>query len=277
MMRKKTISGDAVFTYVVLIIFFVVVVYPLVWMFYSSFKPQWEIFANPFALPKQWVFDNYLKAWVTGHFGLYFLNSVIVTGPSVLGIVFLSSLAGYGFARFRFKGDTALFLFFLVGIILPPQAIIIPAFLVVSKLGLLNTYWGLIFTHFSWTPIAMFIIRAFFLSVPKEIIDSAKIDGCSEFHIYLRIALPLAKPAIAAVAIFYFVWVWNDFIYPLVYIQEESMNTIPLGVMLFKGKYQVDWGLQCAGLTIATVPAIIFYLIFQDKFVKGLTAGAVKG
>lgn len=277
MAYRKYDNISKVFTYVVFGVFFAIVSYPLIWTFYSSFKPQWEIFVNPFSLPSKWFFGNYTKAWTRGNFRIYFANSLIITIPSVLGILALSSLAGYAFARFRFKGDKFLFLFFLVGIMVPPQAIIIFAFQVVAKLRLLNSYVGLIFTYLSWASVGIFITRAFFLSLPKEIVEAAKIDGCSEFKIYLKIALPLSKPAIATVAIFYFVWVWNDFIYPLIYVQDETMNTIPLGIMLFRGRYQVDWGLQCAGLSIATFPALIVYLIFQDKFVKGLTAGALKG
>jgi ABC-type glycerol-3-phosphate transport system permease component len=189
----------------------------------------------------------------------------------------VSSLAAYSFARFRFRGKNAMFLFFLIGIMVPPQAIIIPAFQIVARLGLINTYTGLIFTYLSWCPVGIFILRTFFESLPSEIEDAAKIDGCSSLDLFWRIALPLAQPALATVAIFYFVWVWNDFIYPLLYLQRDTMNTIPLGLMLFQGRYQVDWGMQTAALSIATFVPVIFYLIFQDKFVRGLTAGAVKG
>jgi len=205
------------------------------------------------------------------------MNSVIVTVPSVLGVLAVSSLAAFSFARFRFKGDNALFLFFLLGIMVPPQAIVIPAFQIVSTLGLISNFLSLIFTYLSWCPVGIFILRSFFRSIPQEIMDAARIDGCSSFGTYWRIALPLSKPALATVAIFYFVWVWNDFLYPLLYLQKDTMSTIPMGLMLFAGRYQVDWGMQTAALSIATFAPITFYLIFQDKFVKGLTAGAVKG
>jgi ABC-type glycerol-3-phosphate transport system permease component len=246
-------------------------------MLYSSFKNQWQIYANPYALPRSLDPANYIKAWKTGDFKLFFTNSVIVTVPSVVGLIVISSLAAYSFARYKFKGDKFLFLFFLFGIMVPPQAIVIPAFQVVYRLHLLNNYLGLIFTYLGWCSFGIFILRTFFSSFPKEIEDAAKMDGCSSFGIFLRIAFPLAKPALATVSIFYFVWVWNDFLYPLLYLQRESMNTIPLGLMLFQGRYLSDWSMQTAALSIATIIPIIFYLIFQDKFVKGLTAGAVKG
>jgi ABC-type glycerol-3-phosphate transport system permease component len=159
----------------------------------------------------------------------------------------------------------------------PPQAIVIPAFQIVSRLGLINNYLGLIFTYLSWCPVAIFILTTFFRSMPAEIEDAAKIDGAGPLDIFWRIALPLAQPALATVAIFYFVWVWNDFMYPLLYLQRDTMSTIPMGLMLFNGRYQVDWGMQTAALSIATFVPLIFYMIFQDKFVKGLTAGAIKG
>ena len=268
---------SAAITYFIFGFLFLVVLYPMIWMFYTSFKEQWQIFEDPFALPAELNLTNYVNAWTKGNFRLYFANSVIITLPSVLGILLVSSLAAYAFARFRFRGSTFLFIFFLIGIMVPPQAIVIPAFQIVSRMKLINTYWGLIFTYLSWCPVGIFIMTTFFRGLPLEIEDAAKIDGASALGIFWRIALPLAKPALATVAIFYFVWVWNDFMYPLLYLQTDVMSTIPMGLMLFNGRYQVDWGMQTAALSIATFVPIFFYMIFQDKFVKGLTAGAVKG
>ena len=267
----------AALIYLIFLLFLLVVLYPMFWMFYTSFKEQWQIFADPFAFPESFNLANYAKAWTTGNFRLYFANSVSITLPSVLGILAVSSLAAYAFARFQFRGSNAIFIFFLIGIMVPPQAIVIPAFQIVSRLGLINNFLGLIFTYLSWCPVGIFIMTTFFRGLPIEIEDAAKIDGASALGIFWRIALPLAKPALATVAIFYFVWVWNDFMYPLLYLQNDKHNTIPMGLMLFNGKYQVDWGMQTAALSIATFVPISFYMVFQDKFVKGLTAGAVKG
>lgn len=264
-------------TYVIFIIVLIAVIFPLFWMFYSSFKDQWQIFANPFALPEAIKFDNYINAWNAGNFNLYFLNSVIVTVPSVLAVLAVSSLAGYAFARFTFVGNRALFVFFLIGIMVPPQAVIIPAFLIVSRLGLMNNFLALILTYLSWCPVGIFILATFFRSLPQEIEDAAKVDGANAFDVFWRIALPLAKPALATVAIFYFVWVWNDFLYPLLYLQSDTMSTIPMGLMLFNGRYRTDWGMMTAALSIAVAVPLVFYMIFQDKFVRGLTAGALKG
>jgi ABC-type glycerol-3-phosphate transport system permease component len=266
-----------IITYIIFILVFIAVIYPLFWMFYSSLKDQWQIFADPFALPQTIKFDNYINAWNVGDFNLYFLNSIIVTVPSVIGVLAVSSLAGYAFARFKFVGSRAFFIFFLIGIMVPPQAVIIPAFLIVSRLGLMNNFLALILTYLSWCPVGIFILATFFRSLPEEIEDAAKVDGASAFDVFWRIALPLAKPALATVAIFYFVWVWNDFLYPLLYLQSDTMSTIPMGLMLFNGRYRTDWGMMTAALSIAVAVPLVFYMIFQDKFVRGLTAGALKG
>lgn len=274
--KLARISGVAA-SYFIFIAVFVLVLYPLIWMFYSSFKTQWEIFGSPFGLPKRLNFDNYVEAWTTGNFGRYFFNSVFVTIPSVFGVLLISALAAFAFARFKFRGNNALFYFILIGIMVPPQSIVIPAFQLVSRLHLINNFASLFFTYMSWCPVGIFILRAFFKSLPEELLDAAKVDGASSLRMFWQIALPLAKPALATVAIFYFVWVWNDFIYPLLYLQDSAKSTIPLGLMLFRGQYRTDWGLQAAALSIASFVPILFYMLFQDKFVKGLTAGAVKG
>jgi ABC-type glycerol-3-phosphate transport system permease component len=263
--------------YLVFAVFTVVVLYPLIWMFYTSFKEQWQIFQDPFALPGSLNMANYKEAWTRGNFGLYFFNSVFVTIPSVLGILLVSSLAAYAFARFKFRGSTALFYLILIGIMVPPQAIVIPAFLLVSRLGLINNFASLFFTYLSWCPVGIFILHAFFKSLPEELLDAARVDGAGKFRVFWQIALPLAKPALATVAIFYFVWVWNDFLYPLLYLQDDKKSTVPLGLMLFRGQYQTNWGLQTAALSIASFVPLLFYMLFQDKFVKGMTAGALKG
>jgi len=276
MFSKKKMHVVSMVAYIIFIGIFLIVIYPLLWTISSSFKPLWQIIASPFSLPNKFFTENYVQAWTEGHFGIYFLNSVIITIPSVFGILFFSSLAAYSFARFRFKGNKAVFLFFLAGMMVSPQSIIIPSFVLMSKMRLTNTYFAPIFTFLSWGQMAVLILRAAFASLPKEIIEAAKIDGCSEFTVYWRIALPLIKPSVAAVVIFYFVWVWNNLLYSLVYLTDDNMLTIPVGLLRFQGAYSTNWGQQCAALSIAILPILIFYLLFQDKFVRGLTAGAVK-
>jgi raffinose/stachyose/melibiose transport system permease protein len=274
---RVTRSLGATITYAIFVVVAVIVLYPLIWMFYTSFKEQWEIFQDPFSLPTSLNLANYVEAWTTGNFGRFFFNSIFVTFPSVVGILLVSALAAYAFARFRFRGSSILFYLILIGIMVPPQAIVIPAFLLVSRLGLINSFAALFLTYLSWCPVGIFILHAFFKSLPEELLDAARVDGAGSFRVFWQIALPLAKPALATVAIFYFVWVWNDFLYPLLYLQEDTMSTIPLGLMLFRGQYQTNWGLQTAALSIASFVPLAFYMLFQDKFVKGMTAGALKG
>jgi len=274
---RLTRSLSMIVTYAIFVMVAIIVLYPLIWMFYTSFKEQWEIFRDPFSLPTSLNLANYVEAWTRGSFGRFFFNSVLVTIPSVAGILLVSSLAAYAFARFTFRGSSVLFYAILIGIMVPPQAIVIPAFLLVARLGLINSFAALFLTYLSWCPVGIFILHAFFKSLPQELLDAARIDGAGSFRVFWEIALPLAKPALATVSIFYFVWVWNDFIYPLLYLQDDAMSTIPLGLMLFRGQYQTNWGLQAAALSIASFVPLAFYLLFQDKFVKGVTAGALKG
>jgi ABC-type glycerol-3-phosphate transport system permease component len=199
--RLAKTSGHLL-TYCIFLAVFVVVIFPLVWMLYTSFKQQWQIFADPFALPTSLDPTNYIKAWNTGDFNRFFFNSVFVTIPSVLGILLVSALAAFAFARFRFRGSNALFYFILIGIMVPPQAIIIPAFQLVSGLGLINSFAALFLTYLSWCPVGIFILRAFFKSLPEDLYDAAKVDGASAFRTFWQIALPLAKPALATVSIF---------------------------------------------------------------------------
>lgn len=274
---RFTRTLSMIVTYAIFLMVAIIVLYPLLWMFYTSFKEQWEIFEDPFSLPTSLNLANYVEAWTRGNFGRFFFNSVLVTIPSVAGILLVSALAAYAFARLRFRGSTVLFYLILIGIMVPPQAIIIPAFLLVSRLGLINSFAALFLTYLSWCPVGIFILHGFFKSLPQELLDAARVDGAGSFRVFWQIALPLAKPALATVSIFYFVWVWNDFIYPLLYLQDDAMSTIPLGLMLFRGQYQTNWGLQAAALSIASFVPLAFYLLFQDKFVRGVTAGALKG
>lgn len=276
-MRAKYFKPGRIGTYAIFLIFTIIVLFPLVWMFYTSFKAQYQIFEDPFGLPSSLDPGNYVKAWTTGEFGTYFVNSVVVTVPSVVATVSVAALAAYAFARLRFPGRNVLFVFLIVGLIIPPQAIIIPAFQIVSKLGLISNFLALILTYLSWCSIGIVILTPFFRSIPDEIFDAAVVDGASRFGVFRHVGLPLAMPAIVTVSIFYFVFIWNDFLYPLIYLQKAEMATMPMGLMLFSGRYRVDWGLQTAALSIATLVPVVFYLLFQGKFIKGITAGSVKG
>lgn len=255
----------------------VTILFPLAWMIYSSLKSDTDIFANVFALPRTLFLGNYATVFTTGGMAVYFKNSLIVAGISVAGLLFFCALGAYAFANLEFRGKTALYLFLLIGLMIPPQALIVSGFKWMAILKLLSKYWALIFTYFGWGSFGVMVLRNFFQSVPADIKDAARIDGAGHWAIFARIMVPLARPSLATVAIFYFMWTWNDFIYPLVYMQTQTMYTIPLGVLFFNARYVVNWGLQMAALTVATIPPLIVYLFFQRQFVRGILAGALKG
>lgn len=269
-------AGVAFGTYAVFALLSLAVLYPLLWMVMSSLKSRYGIFQDPLGVPTAPNLDNYARALGEGDFASNLVNSAIVTVPSVLLLVVISALAAFAFARLRFRGSKVLFYVLLIGVMVPPQAIVIPVFQVVFRMGLLNNFLGLILVYMSWSPVAILILTTFFRGIPDEIFEAAEIDGTGVLKAFWTIGLPLAKPAIATVAIFYFVWIFNDFLYPLVLLQDPSLATIPLGLMQFQGLYRVDWGTQTAALTMAVAVPVIFYMFFQDKFVRGLTAGALK-
>lgn len=246
-------------------------------MFYTSFKPQWAIFENPFNFPKSVFFQNYRTAWITGNFYRFFINSVVITGISIVSLLILTSLAAFGFTRRGFRFREGLFLFCITGMMIGHQVYMIPMYQMISKMHLINTYLGIILAYTGWTPFGIFILRSFFNGIPSEIQDAARIDGCSDFAIYLRIMLPLSRPALATVSIFYFVWIWNDFVYPLILLQDPNMSTVTLGLVGFKGQYTLDWGAQTAALAIGSIGPMLVYYFFQKHFVRGLVTGAVKG
>jgi raffinose/stachyose/melibiose transport system permease protein len=251
--------------------------YPIFVLFLSSFKTTPEIFMKPFALPKVWKFSNYVEAWNKANFANYFKNSIIITVFSLASIVLVSSMAAYVIARFEFRGKRALFLYLITGLALPARLAIIPIFLTVRDLHLQNTYTSLILVYTAGgIAFSMFLLINFFKSLPRELEDSAKIDGAGPFRVYWSIDLPLLKPALATVVIFNFVDIWNDFFFPLILINKDSMKTIPLGIQAFYGEYGVQWNLLFAGLNISVLPVLIIFILMSKQFIAGLTEGAVK-
>lgn len=275
MRRATAIKAIAFYPFFLLVS--AVILYPLVWMVYSSFKPNEDIFADVFALPRSLYLGNYQLVFADGAMGTYFKNSLIISVGSVAGLLAFSALAAYAFATFEFRGKNVLFVVFLLGMMVPPQALIISGFKWMSILKLLDTYWALIFTYFGWTSFGILVLRNFFQSVPREIRDAARVDGAGHWEMFTRIMLPLARPSLATVAIFNFMWVWNEFIYPLVYTQSNDKYTVPLGVLFFNSQYNIEWGLQMTGLTVATIVPLIVYALFQGQFIRGIMAGALKG
>lgn len=243
----------------------------------SALRTRTDIFANPFGLPKTLYLQNFIDAWVFGRFGRYMINTVIVTVPSLLLGVILCSLAGYGLSVIRFKGANIFMSIFLLGMMLPSQALMITIFVIIRDLGLMNTYLGVILPQTAGhLPFGIFMMYSFFSDVSREILDAAAIDGASTFQTYRLVALPVSMPALSSLAIFYFMWSWNAFMIPLLLIHRPEMRTVSLGLMYFTGREGADWALLAAGVTIMCTPIILVYLFLQRRFMTGTTFGAVK-
>lgn len=265
-------------THAILILIAFTCIFPVFWMVSSSLKTPDEIFTGTNILPHHANFANYAEAWTKAEFGKFFLNSVLYTVVGVFGVVFLSSLAAYGFARLEIPGKNFIFLLLVSTMLLPIPGVFVPLYLLLNKLHLLDTRLGLILCYINGgLAFGIFLLRSFFEELPKEIEEAALIDGASRFGIYWRIALPLAGPAIATLVIFNTLSIWNEFLLALVVLQDTSKMPIQRGLMAFQGTHMTDYSLLMAGLTIATIPVLVVYLLMQKHIVKGIAAGALKG
>lgn len=278
MVNLKKITRRSIL-YLVLIILAIIFLVPVYGSLITSFKTVEEIMMGGFwKFPRYFTFEGYIEAWKMQNLGKYFKNSVIITFSSVVGSIFLASLAAYPLARIRFKGEKFIFILFVAGLFLPPQIHLLPLFRLVNVLGIFDTYLALILTHIAFgQPICVFILRNFFINLPHEIDEAAKIDGCNDFSIYWRIILPLAKPALAVLVILQFTWIWNEFLWGLVLTQTDQARPLTLGLFNLQGMFTIEWNVQTAGAIIATIPTIIVFLALQRYFIKGITLGAVKG
>jgi len=265
-------------THFILVVVSLSCIFPVFWMISSSLKSQEEIFTKMTLLPAHPNWSNYILAWTRAEFGQYFLNSAIYTITGVFGIVFISSLAAYGFARLEVWGKRFLFYLLISTLLIPIPGVFVPLYLMLNKMGLLDTRLGLVLCYVSGNlAFGIFLLRSFFEELPKEIEEAALIDGASRFGIYWRIALPLARPALATLIIFNSLSIWNEFLLALVVLQDKTKMPIQRGLMVFQGTHITDYPMLMAGLTIATIPVIVIYLLMQKHIVKGIAAGALKG
>ncbi len=253
------------------------ILYPLLNMVMSSFKSNRAILTTPFALPEAFSFKTFKTVWIDKGFSHYFMNSLFVTGIAMAFVLLFGSMASYGISRYTYKGNTLVYMLFLSGIMLPLKAAIIPLFLLVKTLGLINSRWSVILIFMAMgLPSTVFILAGFMKAIPLELEYAAKIDGCNDFRIYRSIIMPMVAPAIALVTIYNSVPIWNDFFFPLVFLQSNSVKTLPVGLSTFFGQHSTNWSLLFTGLSIAILPMLILYLFMSKYFIKGMTAGAVK-
>lgn len=275
--HENEISGRVII-YFVLVLFVAITLVPCSIIFMSAFKENIQIFKNPYLPGKELSLSPIIKTWTRGRMGIYWKNSVIITFPTVLFVVLISSLAGYAFAKLKFVGNKLLFYLFLTGLMIPYQALMISLYYDLIRYNLINTYYGLILVEISiQLPFGIFLMRSFFRSLPDELIQAGKIDGASEFRIFISIMAPLAKPAALTLSIFAFLSTWNEFLLALIILQNEPMRTLPLGLMFFRSAHLWDYNLIAAGSLISSLPVIILYLLLQKYFIKGVTMGALKG
>jgi multiple sugar transport system permease protein len=250
---------------------------PLYWMIASSLKPEYDVFARPpiwWPSPPRW--QNYVEALTRLPFQRYAINTLIIAVFSVVGYTLSCTVVAYGFARLRAPGKNALFILLLATLMLPYPVVMIPQYAIFSELDLVNTFWPLILPAFLGSPFYIFLLRQFFLQIPPDLEDAARIDGASIPQIIWYIMFPLARPAMAVVAIFSFQFAWNDFLAPLIFLQDQSKYTLMLGLSFFRSSFQVNWAyLMAASLTIA-LPVIILFFVAQRAFIEGITLGGVK-
>ncbi|KRE01525.1 MULTISPECIES: carbohydrate ABC transporter permease [Priestia] len=273
--KKKRYTGVTI-VYVGLIVYFIVIAYPLLWMIISSFKSTDEIFTHSWSMPHTWLIENYVTAWKSG-ISSYFLNSVIVTGVSCFLTVLVSALGAYGLSRFEFQGKAFVLIICLGGLMLSPQVSLIPLYSIIQKLGIYNTHLALILPYVAYRiPLTILLIRAYFLSIPKELEEAARLDGCTSLGILFRIFIPMSTPILLTTTILTAYYTWNEFMFAIIFIDDDSLRTIPAGLMQFRDALQTDWGVLLAGLTISAAPIVMLFLFMQKYFIRGIANGSVK-
>ncbi len=283
MFKRRNHFGNAAssfsrnITFLGLIIFSIIILYPLYWMVISSLKSYDEIYNNVWGLPDVWHFENYATAWSLG-ISSYFLNSVFVTGATIILVVIIGSMAAFALSRYRSKWiDVSLYMI-IGGLMMNPQVALIPLFELLTWMDLINTRWALILIYVAYRlPLTIILIRAFFLSIPRELEESAIIDGCSEFKIYTKIYLPLSIPILITTVVLTAYFAWNEFLFATVFIDSNDLKTIPSGLMNFRDALRTDWGVLLSGMVIASIPMIILLIFLQKYLVRGLSEGSVKG
>lgn len=284
-MRKLTVSAY-IFTRIVVIVGLVAIIFPLLWIFSLSLRLPKEVFDSYFfIIPKNITFDNYpaaleyAKMYFNIGFPRMFLNSFFVASSTIALTLFISLLAGFALSNFKFKAHSAIYTLILASFMIPTQVLLIPLFILFKKAGILNTYLAVILPYTIFTvPIAVLIFRDFFNRIPRELKEAAIIDGASGFYYFLKVAIPISKPAIATTIIYSFTLIWNEFLLALVFLGKDKIKTLPVAIAnIAGGQYIVPYNVFTASMMICIIPILIIFLIFQKWFIRGVTAGALKG
>jgi multiple sugar transport system permease protein len=253
---------------------------PVAWMFITSIKPESDVLSLPPRwIPKTSSLENYQSLFAKAEefpVARWLLNSVAISLSVTFLVLLISSLAAFAFSRIHFKGRDSLFLFVVATMIIPGQVTLIPVFLIVTKLGLFNTYGGIVLPGLA-SAFGVFLLRQFFQTIPEELEEAAFLDGAGLWTIYSRVILPLAKPALATLAIFTFMGSWNDFVWPLIVTNDVEMRTLPVGLSIFQGRYNLEYGITMAAAVLTTLPMIVVFLIFQKRITEGIALTGLKG
>ncbi|HVM81204.1 MAG TPA: carbohydrate ABC transporter permease [Stellaceae bacterium] len=250
---------------------------PFLWVATMSLRTTPEIFASPYALPSRIHWEKFVDAWTKSNYGTYFWNSVIVVVSAVAILTVIGSMVAHCLARYRFRGSRAIRFIILSGLILPPQLLVLSLFQILLEYDLYNTLTGLILVYVAGhIAMTVYILEGFFAQIPQDLFDAARVDGYSDFEIFWRITLPIGLPAIFTTVTLNFIILWNEFLYAVCLLTEDSKRTLPLGIMHFMGSHQLDVGMLATGLMIAIAPIILLYAFFSETMIRGMTAGAVR-
>jgi len=275
--RSSALSGPALPFRVVLWIFGFITIVPFGLLLLTSIKSKPDLLKGAFVLPAYPHFENYLNAWVDGHFSTYFMNSVLVVVPVVLVSTVLGLLTGFAFAYLSFPLKRTIFILLTIGMMVPTEAFIIPLYYEMLYLNLINTYWVLVIVQIAMSvPFSTLFMASAMQQIPGEILEAAVLDGAQRPQVLRRVIVPLLLPAVSTLALFLFIWTWNEFLLPLILVNDDSLRTLPIGMLFFQGKYTINTPVLTAGAVIVIAPLVVVYLIFQRKFIEGLTAGATK-
>jgi len=277
--RRSRISVTKAIVFIFFGILIITQLYPLVWLLIYSFKTNEEILSGSFfSFPSVWQWSNYSAAVKGGNYWRYLSNSVFVTGITMIGVILLASLTAFAISRFRWKYGQLILLIFLLGMMIPMQATLLPLMIMFKNINILNTHMSLIFPYIAFqTPIAVFIMSSFMKTIPQEIEESAIMDGAGVFRIFTNIAIPVSVPPIMTVCILAFINIWNEYILAATFISSARLKTLPFGVYSFVSQYSVNYGAIGAFLVLGALPVILIYFLLAEKITKGMVAGAVKG
>lgn len=275
----KKLKIGSVLQQAVLIFWTLVSLFPLYWMFTFSLKENSEIFGeNIIGLPRKWLWSNYSTVLTTGNMALYFFNSILVTGITILLTSMFALMATYALNRMEWKGRKLANSIFMLGLTVPIHAAILPVFIILRQLKMINSYQSLIIPYVAFAlAMAILVSGSFMVNIPKELEEAACIDGCGVFGIFFRVILPLMKPALSTISIFTFLSAWNELMFAVIFISDSKYRTLPVGIQTLSGAYTTDWGPIGAALVIATFPTLIIYCFMSKKVQNSLIAGAVKG